>query len=49
MHLRYQYQKALDQERENYNRLEKENQKLVVQMRAMEMKACKEFLSISFL
>ena len=41
MNLRYQYQKALDLERENYIKLERENQKLAAQMRVIEMKACK--------
>lgn len=29
-------------ERENYNRLDRENQKIVLQMRALEMRACKQ-------
>jgi hypothetical protein len=41
MNLRYQYQKALDMERESYIKLEKENQKLAAQMKVLEMKACK--------
>ena len=44
MHLRYQYQKALDQERESYNNLEKENQKLVAQLKVLEMKQCTHHL-----
>lgn len=46
MNLRYQYQKALDMEREQYVKLEKENQKLAGQMRVLEMKACKTLLLI---